>query len=369
MKILHVCAPAQFGGLESVVMQLTSGLRDRSIDAQVAVVGTHSDHGVESFAQRLTHLQLPVHRIAVGSRQYSLERSLLRDLLSIGRFDVLHTHGYRADVVHGSTARRHGCAHVSTLHGFTSKGIRGRLYEYLQIRQVARGDAIVAVSSAIASRVIRHRSDAPVQIVRNAIAEPDIVLSRAAARLRLGLSDGLPCIGWVGRLSHEKGPDLALRARALVPFPVRLVFVGDGPMRASLEAEWAADVQAGTVVFAGLREDARSLMSAFDAIAITSRTEGTPITLLEAMWSGTPTVVSAVGGIPEVVDRTTSMLVPPDADALGQAFSEVISQTEASAIRADAAKVLVRERFGIDQWLDAHVRIYLSVTTKALHAQ
>src|SRR6185503_10335621 len=126
-------------------------------------------------------------------------------------------------------------------------------------------------------------------------------LPREVAREKLGLPQNGWIIGWVGRLSGEKGPDVMLRAFRRLPPEAQLSVVGDGPLRTSLEGEARAENLGDRVRWHGSVPDAGRLMTAFDAVALSSRTEGTPMTVLEAMAAGVPVVATSVGGVPDLL--------------------------------------------------------------------
>src|SRR5205807_893383 len=123
---------------------------------------------------------------------------------------------------------------------------------------------------------------------------------------------GGPLVGAIGRLEHQKGFDVLIRALASVD-DARLVVMGDGSERASLE-QLARDVGvADRVVWTGWRDDARRYFAAVEVVALPSRFEGFPLTLLEALLARAAVVATDVGSIAEVVrNGDTGLLVPPD---------------------------------------------------------
>src|SRR5262249_54390261 len=151
----------------------------------------------------------------------------------------------------------------------------------------------------------------------------------------LGLPEDAFVLGTVGRVVAEKDHALLLRAAApLVSERVRLVVIGDGPLLAGLRAQAAMlGSRAAFIHLAGARLDAGRLYPAFDAFVLSSRTEGLPLALLEAMASGLPVVATAVGGIPGVVvDGQTGRLVPPGDEAALRGALLALAGGEASAV-------------------------------------
>ena len=148
VSVLHVLAPDEVGGLQAVVAALTLGARGSKVEARVAAVvpSGHLDH---PFMAPLRNAGVEVVTIAVPRRGYLQERAEVARLCNRLRPDVVHTHGYRADVLDAAMARRLGIPVVSTVHGFTGGDRRNRFYEWLQRHALRRFDAVVAVSRAL----------------------------------------------------------------------------------------------------------------------------------------------------------------------------------------------------------------------------
>jgi glycosyltransferase involved in cell wall biosynthesis len=359
LSITHIVAPAPFGGLEHVVHVLATG--QQAGGHRVSVVGLIGQGSVP-LLERLEEAGIPVQRFDCGRHYLRERRELLRHFQTI-RPGVVHTHGYRPDVQGGSAARGAGVPAVSTVHGFTGGDAKNRVYEGLQRRALRRFAAVVAVSrplvgQLVAGGVARDR----VHLVPNAYQLEGEPLGRTPARARLGLSAaaGDFVIGWVGRLSREKGPDILVEALGLLPdHHTRAVVIGDGPDRAALQARAAALGLADRIDWLGIVPGAARCFTAFDCFALSSRTEGTPIVLLEAMAAGVPIVAAAVGGVPDVVSSEEALLVTPgDPAALARALRQVADDSAAAATRAGRAAARLRAERSLPQWLAAYEGVY-----------
>ena len=167
--------------------------------------------------------------------------------------------------------------------------------------------AIVGVSESAARQIERLVDLQPgaVRVIPNGVPKPKELSPISTPR-------GGPVVGAVGRFDHQKGFDLLLSAVAELP-GVHLVLVGDGPERPALE-QLVADLRLGPrVSLLGWSDDASGYLRSFDVLAMPSRYEGLPLTLLEAMRSGVAIVATRVGGIPDAVeDGESALLIPPD---------------------------------------------------------
>ncbi len=364
--VVHVLAPQAAGGLETVVATLATAqlARGRAVTVVALLDPWVTSH---PFVGALQDRGVPVRQVHAPIRRYWHEARAVRGVADAGGRVILHTHGYRGDIIGYWAARSTAWRTVSTLHGFTGGPLRNRVYEWLDRRVLRRFDAVIAVAQPIEHRLVHSGVPAKrVHLVPSGFA-PQPTLSRDEARLALGIDRDVRCIGWVGRLSVEKGPDLFLEALMQPDCAgVQVVLLGDGPERAALEAAVLASGLGNRVRLLGRVENAARVMPALDALVMSSRTEGTPATLLEAMAAGVPVVTFAVGGIPNVVDELSGWPVQPqDVAGLARAVATVLSRPQEAARRAEAARKVVEDRFGLDPWLERIDRIYDKVLGEA----
>src|SRR2546422_832099 len=148
VSVLHVLAPGDVGGKEAVVSALLLGTRGSTVEARVAAVVPSGRLGCP-FITPFRNAGVEAFTIEVPRRGYVQERAEVARLCRRLRPDVVHTHGYRADVLDAAIARGLGIPVVSTVHGFTGGDRRNRFYQWLQRRALRRFDAVVAVSRTL----------------------------------------------------------------------------------------------------------------------------------------------------------------------------------------------------------------------------
>ncbi len=361
-SVLHLLAPARFGGLESVVLTLARGQLDAGQGATVASFVNLGESG-HPFDGALRSAGIPRRTIEVAARAYRKERRIVRDLITELRPDVVHTHGYRPDVMDSGVARRMGLPTVTTVHGFTRGKGRGRMYEWLQRRWFRRFDAVVVVSAPLRRELITAGvRQERVHLLQNAWRAAVPPLARAEARSALGLDADALVVGWVGRLSREKGPDVVVEALAACDrTDVTLSLIGTGSMEPELRALAEERGVAERIRWHGIVPEAGRYLAAFDALLMTSWTEGTPIVLLEAMAAGVPIVTTAVGGIPDVVsEREAVLLGAGDAAGLGRAITKVLENPAAADVRCREALRRLERDFAVEPWVQRYRDIYSS---------
>jgi glycosyltransferase involved in cell wall biosynthesis len=358
---MHVLAPARFGGLERVVTTLATGQHSRGhrVYAVLFVAANGQD---SNLARELRDAGIAVYEIISGDRDYVGKFNAFKAHIAQTKPDVVHTHGYVADVFASMLDRSaRTFAKVSTVHGFTGGGWKNRLYERIQRRAFRRFDAVVAVSRPIAATLIASGcSEARVHTVTNAWSPTEPPLDVKSARNALGLTADAFNVGWVGRISHEKGLDVLVEALpALADLRLRLTVIGDGNAKADVQRRAEQIGVASRIHWAGIVDNASRLLRAFDVLAISSRTEGTPIILLEAIGAGVPVITAAVGGIPDVVTADEALLVPPaDPAALATGLRAIYSDPQSAATRAARARERVQSLLAVEPWVEAYSGVY-----------
>ena len=331
------------------------------------------DPGEEThpFVASLRSSRIACDTLVVPPRRYVMERRAVVAHCRRLQPDVVHLHGTRIDVADSGAIRTAGFRVVSTVHGFTGGDAKNRLYETLQRRALRRMDAAIAVSRAIGSRLLRSGVSADrIHVIPNAAPPAATPMSQGEARDALGLPRRGCVIGWVGRLTREKGCDVLLEAVSRLRRPtITVSIIGAGSEREFLErAAHATDLQ-GQVRWHGEIADAGRLLSAFDVLVISSRTEGTPMVLFEAIQSGVPIVTTAVGGIPDVVSPDEAVLVAPeDPAALALAIAWAIDDRQAAAERVTRSRALITHEYSLSRWIERYTLLYETLLPRSQRA-
>jgi len=368
LSILHVAAPGAVGGLERVVQGLAIGHHRAGHRVRVAVF-VEPERDIRAFVDPLEGAGVDTRVARLHPRAYLEERARVARLCREVRTDLLHTHGEREDVLHVGVGHRAGVPVVTTIHGSSRLGGVTHAYHVMQHALLWRFDAVVPVSQKIARALrwwgIPRRK---VHLIRNAWSVPITFLDRAAARHELGVPADCLVVGFVGRLIPVKGADLFLEAFAHCrDLALQAVIVGDGATRPLLEARAAELHLKGRVTFTGTHSEAARVFRAFDVWVLSSRSEGTPNVLFEAMASSVPIVAAAVGGVPEVISSDEAVLVrPEDPEALAQGIRRVLLANDEAQQRAAAARRRLDDQFSAGQWLRSYEAVYRTVQRSSL---
>jgi len=252
----------------------------------------------------------------------------LREIVLRHDINIVHAHDYKSDLfaylLQWRLHRR--VALVSTAHAWVAVGLRGEIYRRLDLKLMRRFDHLIAVSHATKNEMVAAGIQPDlISMIHNAIDTETWAPGRASTSLleELKLERAFPVIGYVGRIMPEKDLETWLRAAALVSqkYPrARFVFVGEGKDSDTLGQlkRLAVDLGIAEQLYCpGYRENLLPVYAAFDLFVLSSRREGLPNSILEAMAMGLPVVTTDVAGAKELVLDGQTGYVLPQGDARG----------------------------------------------------
>jgi glycosyltransferase involved in cell wall biosynthesis len=335
-----------------------------------SMVGVFRDaraHNTELEA-RAAQLGLQVETISCGGRWDWKTVRRVRELVVAHGVDVLHTHGYKADVFGCAAAWPNRVALVATCHNWPSRLPSMRAYAAIDRLALRNFDRVATASGPVAE--ILHRWRVPAHKLKTIPNGVDLEPFREPApSLRKELGAGAErLIGFVGRLVPDKGGALLLSAAktVLAAFPnARFLFAGEGPARADWEALAAELGIASQVAFAGSRADMPAVYASLDMVVLPSFKEAMPMCLLEALAAAKPVVATSVGAIPKViVPGVTGLLCEPgDANGLAAAIIRLLRDPELGRTLGNQGRAHVTRHFAAE----VVGRSYIELYQEALH--
>lgn len=362
MRVAQIIPGLHYGGMERLLHDLTRALHARDFDVHVIVV-----EGFGRFADGLERVA-ELHQVPPMGRFSLLYPAPLVDLLRRVNPDLVHSHaGIWFKASRG--ARLAGVpAVVHTEHGRRVPDTSmDRLIDNLASRST---DVVVSVSDALADLLRRRvvHDPAKVRTIINGVDcdrlhPPE---HREALRQTLGIAPEVPLIGTVGRLEPVKNYRLAVDALARLgnpnpgsPPPV-LMLVGDGSERSMLEALARSLGVFDQIRFMGFRDNVDQMLGAYDLYTLVSRSEGTSVSLLEAMSCGLCPVVTDVGGNRAVLGPDLAHLVvrDNDADHLAATWGAMLRDPAQRLAMGHAARERVLTTFSLRLMVDRHVELY-----------
>jgi glycosyltransferase involved in cell wall biosynthesis len=360
MRILQIIPDCGVGGAERMMAHLARHLRQ--MGHSVSAASFFGPLGT-SIEDELGAAAVPLHffgkRRGVDSRMIPRLARLLEEL----KPDVIHTHRYALAYLLPALLRR-SFPVVHTLHNMAEHEIAlpGRLLQWLAFRA---GVVPVAIGTAVADSIYDEYGLRPSYVIPNGIpveryrAPPG---ARGEVRSALGIDPGAPTFVTVGRFMYQKNHRLLVDAFAsgrLRRVGAHLILAGDGELRGELEGQIRTLGVADRVHLLGVRNDVERVLACADVFVLSSRWEGNPLTVMEAMAAGKPIISAGVGCVPELVAEGTGRLVPPeDGRALEAAMFELCADSALARTMGAEAQRVARARFDDDVMARAYADLY-----------
>jgi len=360
-----------------MLMSLIEAHRTLGISGEVASMAARNDaeRPIETECDRRG---IPCRRIRFSPGINILAaRRLLKGFEREG-VDLLHGHGYKPDILFGMCLggiRR--IPMLTTVHGWTETGCWSKMALYQVADRISWGwmDRVVAVADN--SPVHKWRRLRPnATTIENGIMLPaanGLSASGLAVAERIQHRCGRrPCIGMIARLSHEKGIDIMLSAMSRLQRQGKdyaLVILGEGQLRGRIEQQIEDYGLGEHVLLTGYVENASQLMFRLDLLAIPSRTEGLPMTLLEAMASRVPVIASRVGQIPLVLKNGECghLIDPGDDRGLADGITRIVEERQyRDGLVANASRRVMAE-YSITRAAGKYSNLYRELVGHALN--
>jgi glycosyltransferase involved in cell wall biosynthesis len=357
-RILIVCRASEGGTLEHLLGLVCGLVR---ADHEVVLCGPHERHrdrlGVAVVPLAMVRPISPYADVVAVGRLTRIIRNV--------RPDLIHAHGAKgAAIARVSRIASPRTPLVYTPHGFPFAGYHptGRLGAYRLVERALSplANRILCVCKAEAGDAALISSESRIRVVYNGVdppaeIEPDPEIVELARRG--------PVVTAVTGLREGKGNETLVRAfgRVAQARPeATLVIAGDGPERASVEAEVAAAGLAGRVRLPGGIADVYALLAASDVFVLPSWAEAFPYSVLEAMALGMPILATDVGGVGEAIeDARSGLLVPPrDEAALARGLARLLDDREMATALGNAAQARQRETFTLSGMIEGTLSVY-----------
>ena len=366
IRVMRIIARLNVGGPALHVALLTERLAPPDFESLLVCghVGAHEgDMAYLLDARGITPRYIP---------QLGRELSPWRDLVTLFKLwrlmrrwqpDVVHTHTAKAGFVGRVAAWLAGVpVRVHTFHGHVFRGYFGplktRLFLTLERLTARLSGRLITISPQLRDELAHTYRIAPPEkfavIPLGMELRPYLETPRGGGhfRARYGIPPSAPLIGIVGRLvpikNHALFLAMAARVRERLP-EAHFVIVGDGELRAALEAQTAALGLADVVTFTGFLRDLRPVYSDLDVLVISSDNEGTPVSIIEALAAGVPVAATAVGGVPDLLRGGERGRLAPagDVDALRAAV--LAAYRERAPVRQDALRHEIAAQYGAER--------------------
>ena len=330
VKVLQLISSGGYYGAENMLLNLCASQQKAGCQNSLMIFYNVHAPNVE-FYERARRSGLSVRMVHCQGRADWRAVRQIQECIQEDRIQLLHTHGYKADLYGYVAARRSGKPIVATCHNWVGGTAALSIYNHLDRMALKRFHGLAAVSDSVAERLLA--SGVPARKIRTIANGIDVQTFERARPLPVLNFNGSKVIGMVARLDFQKGFEYLLRAARELRdvFPtLKVVIVGEGPDRTAIENMIQRFGLQSNVILAGQHSDMPAIYAAMDVFVLPSLNEGLPMTILEAMAASKPVIATRVGAIPKVIqDGETGLLVDPgDTDGLRSALARLLADSD-----------------------------------------
>ena len=377
LRVVSVIEGRSVTGPIKVLLAFAQRARNSLSQLLVTTVRANESQAENLFIEAARRAQLPLVTLI---ERHAFDWSVISELaqtLERQQPDIVESHGYKSHALVW-LARRRGksavvtCPWLAFHHGYTTETLKVLLYNEFDRLTLPRADRVITFCRDFEHQLCaRGVSAERLTVLQNALdpSPPPSQATLAQLRAELGIAATDVILLAVGRLSSEKGHAELIEAftrllrRANRP-NLRLLIVGDGIEAGRLKEQ--AEPLGDSVIFTGHRSSAWPYFGLADIFVLPSRSEGSPLALLEAMHARLPIVATCVGGVADTVqDGVSALLVPSrDPQALATALAKLLDDTRLAARLGSQAFERAR-RFTVDDYTSALLAIYRDLALRA----
>jgi glycosyltransferase involved in cell wall biosynthesis len=364
VNLLQIIGGSIVGGMETYVLRLLQRLPHDSFRATCLCVA-ESD-----ITRSLRETGCIVHITPLTDDPDWQSIQLGVSLIRSEAIDVIHAHLPNAHSLAGILSKLTDTPALATIH---SRYLNLRDFE---VHRIAQTHISVVAKTAYFHALSLGVPASKLRFIANGV---DTKVFHPAARASylhslLDIPPQTPLVGFVGRLSPEKGPDVFVNIASIVHKQLKnchFVLVGEGLMRKKLEEDIHDLGLCGFVHIAGLQSDMPKIYASIDVLASTSYSEAMPLAIIEAMASGLAVVSTNIGGIVDIVEPGRTGLLNKVGDLNGLATNIVTLMSDAStrAAMGKAARKRVKEKFELSQSVNQTGELLSSLTSTGYHGE
>ncbi len=365
IKVTHLTFDMRIGGTEQVIKNLVENSDAEKVDASILCI----ESPLGPFADDLIKKGVS---ITAFSRTHGFDRSLItkiRNYIKQYKIDVLHCHQYTPWVYGVQAAVTTKTKVIFTEHGrfHPDSSTWKRKLVNPCLHMITAGTTAISNATKDALVAYENLPAHDVQVIYNGIV-PLTIDQHQVKQLRkeLGISANTLCLGTVARLDPIKNHPMMLKAFRKVldsGIDAKLMIVGDGEMREAISSLIAELKLEPHVILTGYQSKPQNHLALMDIYLLSSFSEGTSMTLLEAMSISKPCVVTHAGGNPEIIEHKVNGLVTPndDADAFAQAIITLAGDPEAQACMAEESQQRYERLFSASSMVHQFQELYKKV--------
>ncbi len=370
MKVLHLISSYGFFGAENVMWELTNSLPSGEFQPYIGIIRDSNNHELSFPEKNKSEI-----KIFSCSEKFDLKVILeIRRYIISNQIDIIHSHNYKSNFYSFLATLNTKVKRVATCHNWLGQNLKMKFYEFVDKLLLRKFVSIIAVSQSLKNELIKSgMQEGKINVVHNGIEIEKFIISDGQQELKksLGIQEGENVIGTIGRLSSEKGHTYLIKEFAEVASvlpKIKLLIVGDGPLRARLE-ELVREFQLESrVIFTGRRQDIPEILGVMDIFVLPSLIEAMPISLLEALAAKKPVIATNVGDISRVIKNgETGILIEPESiNGLSHAVRQLITEPGKAMLLANNGYEVVKSEFSAQKMAQSYAAIYDNINKQKI---
>jgi len=372
LKILQIITFSSWGGAPQVVYDIVKNLDKEKFSVDLACGVGKDWEKMESLGIKIIPLKSLKRDISIFSDLLVLFQLFF--IIKKGNYDIVHCHTTKAGLLGRIAAKIAGVKKIYfTVHGWgfyneEEYGWAQKLLIFLEKISAKCSTKIICVSENDRKEGIKKKiaKEDKFLVIRNGI-DWKVKGDREKARGELGIEQNNLVFGMVARLAYPKNPLMFLKAAKEVIKKysnVKFILIGGGPLFQECENFVKENKLENFIFLLGEKkpEETRELLLGFDVFVLTSKFEGLPITIIEAMFAGLPVIATRVGGIGElVIDGENGLLVEPNSlEKLTQKMIYFVEHIEERKEMGTKSQKIAKENFTIDKMIESYEKLYLT---------
>jgi glycosyltransferase involved in cell wall biosynthesis len=371
INVLQFICPAGFYGAEMWVLALAKSIDPQRINCHLAITLESEKQNIELY-KRFQSLGLESHQIKIRGRFDPLAIPKLSRLIKQKKIDIIHTHGYKSDILGLIAARIVGIKSVATPHGFeNAPDLKLQAFIRLGCLALKHFDCVAPLSEELRSDMknIKVRTE-KIHLIMNGVDLEEI----ESERNRLSSSPLYPernekRIGYLGQIAYRKNVDDLLKTFDLLYQDhknIRLILIGDGAKRSELEEKAKSMPSSSQIEFLGYRDDRLRFLKEMDLFSMTSSLEGIPRCMMEAMAMEVPVASYNIPGVDKlIIHKKTGLLAEfGHVEDLKKCWEQLLFDGKFSAQMARNGRKHVIENFSAKRMAEEYTKLYQDMVTE-----
>ena len=351
LNVLQFTCPNGFYGAERWILALAKNLNAASVNCSLAVT-KEPGSGNEEVARHFRALGNAVYEIPMTGRFDLRVIKRLCQLIKQEKIDIIHTHGYKSDILGFIAARLTGIKAISTPHGFVNvEQWKLRLYYSFGNRFFKWFDVVAPLSKQLCEDMKRLRvPDKKIHYIQNGVDVDEIESLKSIGDELPAKEAGVKRIGFIGQITKRKNIGEIIKVYRKLSAKhsnLELVLLGDGELLETFREQVKAIGDASNIKFLGFQSNRLNWLRTFDLFVMTSSLEGIPRCMMEAMAMGVPVAAYRIPGIDQLIQHGETGLLADygDAEMLEDQWEKLLFDDGLSNRIATAGRHLILEKF------------------------